>query len=259
MTAFHNALASVRAQVSAAEWEARVKLAAAYRLAARERWTDHIYTHFSLRVPGPDAHFLINPFGQTFDEITASSLVKVDIDGEIVLDPTGLGINPAGYVIHSAIHRAQPDLHAVLHTHTAAGTGVSAQRGGLLMISQHAMRFFGRLAYHGYEGVALDLDEQSRLVADLGAHPAMILCNHGLLTVGASLEEAFWHLYYLERSCAAQLAAQSGGAELVIAADAVAQKVSELILGNLARGAHIRHWDAAVRQLERHEGREYAQ
>lgn len=153
---------TVRQRVSAEEWEVRVKLAAAYRLAALFRWTDHIYTHFSARVPGPDEHFLINAFGLLFDEITASNLVKVDVDGTIIDDPLGLGINQAGYVIHSAIHRARQDLKAVLHTHTRDGAAVSAQRDGLLPISQHALAYYSRVAYHDYEGVALDLDEQQR-------------------------------------------------------------------------------------------------
>ncbi|ACO79300.1 aldolase II superfamily protein [Azotobacter vinelandii CA] len=244
-------IASVRGRVSAAEWEARVKLAAAYRLAARLRWTDHIYTHFSIRVPGPDRHFLINPYGLAFDEITASSLVKVDIDGTLLDDPTGLGINRAGYVIHSAIHRAREHTHAVLHTHTTAGIGVSAQQDGLLMISQHAMRFYKRLAYHDYEGIALDLDEQQRLIADIGEHDALILRNHGLLTSGRTIEEAFYNLYFLERACAAQLAAQSGGAALRFPSEAVAEKAARGFDLAIAQGRPQSHWDAYLRQLER--------
>ena len=244
-------IASVKPRVSAAEWEARVKLAASYRLAARLRWTDHIYTHFSLRVPGPDRHFLINPYGLTFDEITASSLIKLDLDGNILDDPTGLGYNRAGYVIHSAIHRAREHTHAVLHTHTAAGIGVSAQQGGLLMISQHAMRFHRRLGYHNYEGIALDLDEQQRLVADLGEHDALILRNHGLLACGRDIEEAFYNLYYLERACAAQLAAQSGGAALHVPPEAVAEKAARGFDQAIADGRQKSHWDAYLRQLER--------
>lgn len=195
---------SVRDRVSPEEWEVRVNLAAAYRLAALKRWTDHIYTHFSARVPGPDEHFLINAFGLWFDEITASNLVKVD-------DPTGLGINYAGYVIHSAIHAARHDLKAVLHTHTRDGIAVSAQKGGLLPISQHSIGFSGRVAYHGYEGVALDLDERERLVADLGDKSVMILRNHGLLAAGVSVEHAFQQLQTLEYACNIQIAAQAAG------------------------------------------------
>ena len=245
---------SVQDRVSPQEWEVRVKLAAAYRLAALKRWTDHIYTHFSARVPGPDEHFLINPFGLLFDEITASNLVKVDIDGTVVDDPTGLGINYAGYVIHSAIHAARHDLQAVLHTHTRDGIAVSAQKDGLLPISQHAIAFSGRVAYHGYEGIALDLDERERLVADLGDKSVMILRNHGLLTGGVSVEHAFQQLHNLEYACNIQIAAQSAGnAELVIPPREVIAKVEEQ--AKVIKDGHgpgvSRHWNALIRELER--------
>src|ERR687892_2884866 len=178
---------SVKDRVSAGEWDARVNLAACYRLAAHYRMTDLIYTHISARVPGPEHHFLINAFGLLWDEISASTLVKVTLDGEIVDDPTGSGINRAGYVIHSAVHRARPDSQCVMHTHTAAGIAVSAQEQGLLPISQHAMRFTNSIGYHDYEGLALELGEQERLVNDLGRHKARILRNHGLLTRGGSI------------------------------------------------------------------------
>lgn len=242
---------AVQTEVSPDEWAVRVELAAAYRLAAQFRWTDHIYTHFSARVPGPHEHFLINAYGLTFDEITASNLVKVDIGGRILRDDTGLGINPAGYVIHSAIHGARHDVGCVLHTHTAAGIGVSAQRDGLLMISQHAMRFFGRVAYHDYEGIAIDLDERSRLVADLGDKDIFILRNHGLLTCAPTIAQAFQELHMLERACVAQLAAQSGGAPLVIAPDAVARKVADVVVNNAGGPVTRKHWAALLRQLDR--------
>lgn len=245
---------TVRQRVSPEEWDVRVKLAAAYRLAALFRWTDHIYTHFSARVPGPDAHFLINPFGLLFDEITASNLVKVDIDGTLVDDPTGFGINQAGYVIHSAIHAARHDLVAVLHTHTRDGIAVSAQRGGLLPISQHSIGFSGRIAYHGYEGVALDLDERERLVADLGDKSVMILRNHGLLTAGVSVEHAFQQLHVLERACGIQIAAQAAGNdELIFPPEEVVKRVekqAERFKDGHGPGV-ARHWDALIRQLER--------
>ncbi|MGE7960305.1 class II aldolase/adducin family protein [Pseudomonas sp. NPDC089530] len=244
----------VRQRVSPEEWEVRVKLAAAYRLAAQFKWTDHIYTHFSARVPGPDEHFLINAFGLLFDEISASNLVKVDIDGTLVDDPTGLGINYAGYVIHSAIHGARPDLHAVLHTHTRDGIAVSAQRDGLLPISQHAIGFSGRVAYHGYEGIALDLDERERLVADLGDKSVLILRNHGLLTAGISVEHAFQQLHLLERACNIQIAAQaSGNAELIFPPAEVVAKVEKQAeaFKNGDSPSVARHWDALIRQLER--------
>ncbi|WAH55699.1 class II aldolase/adducin family protein [Pseudomonas silvicola] len=250
----HTQTSSVRDRVSPEEWEVRVKLAAAYRLAALHRWTDHIYTHFSARVPGPDEHFLINAFGLLFDEINASNLVKVDLDGTIVDDPTGLGINYAGYVIHSAIHGARPDLKAVLHTHTRDGIAVSAQKDGLLPISQHSIGFSGRVAYHGYEGVALDLDERERLVADLGDKSVMILRNHGLLTGGVSVEHAFQQLHGLERACAIQVAAQgAGNAELVFPPREVVEKVERQAKAFAAGDGPgvARHWNALIRQLER--------
>ncbi|MFK0096161.1 class II aldolase/adducin family protein [Pseudomonas sp. NPDC090592] len=250
---------TVRQRVSAEEWEVRVKLAAAYRLAALFRWTDHIYTHFSARVPGPDEHFLINAFGLLFDEITASNLVKVDVDGTIIDDPLGLGINQAGYVIHSAIHRARHDLKAVLHTHTRDGAAVSAQRDGLLPISQHALAYYSRVVYHDYEGVALDLDEQQRLVANLGDSNILILRNHGLLTGGVSVEHAFRELHGLERACNIQVAAQAGGNDqLLHAAPAAIAKVheqSKRFSDGLGEGIQ-RHWDALIRQLDR-EGLDY--
>ena len=245
---------NVRQRVSPEEWEVRVKLAAAYRLAALFKWTDHIYTHFSARVPGPEEHFLINAFGLLFDEISASNLVKVDIDGTIVDDPTGLGINPAGYVIHSAIHAARPDLQAVLHTHTRDGIAVSAQRDGLLPISQHAIGFSGRVSYHGYEGVALDLDERERLVKDLGDKSVLILRNHGLLTAGISVEHAFQQLQGLERACNIQIAAQAAGnAELLLPPAEVVAKVekqAEVFKSGTGPGVAL-HWNALIRQLER--------
>ncbi|GHU11447.1 class II aldolase [Betaproteobacteria bacterium] len=251
-------VSSVHERVSTEEWQERVKLAAIYRLAALLHWTDHIYTHFSVRVPGDQPHFLINPYGLTFDEITASSLVKLDIDGNIIDDPTGLGINQAGFVIHSAIHRARPHSRAVLHTHTTAGIAVSAQKHGLLTISQHAARFHNRLAYHTYEGIALEEAEQPRLLADFGQRDALILRNHGLLTTGRNLEEAFYNLYYLERASAAQVAALAGGSEIVILPEAVAEKAARQFEAAVAAGRHQLHWDAYLRQLNR-ENPGYAQ
>ncbi len=254
VTSISSVSTNVRQRVTSEEWEVRVKLAAAYRLAALYKWTDHIYTHFSARVPGPDEHFLINAFGLLFDEISASNLVKVDLDGTIVDDPTGLGINYAGYVIHSAIHGARHDLQAVLHTHTRDGIAVSAQKDGLLPISQHSIGFSGRVAYHGYEGVALDLDERERLVADLGDKSVMILRNHGLLTAGVSVEHAFQQLQQLERACNIQVAAQAAGnAQLIFPPREVVEKVEQqakvFASGEGPRVA--RHWNALIRQLER--------
>jgi ribulose-5-phosphate 4-epimerase/fuculose-1-phosphate aldolase len=241
---------SVRERVSAEEWETRVNLAACYRLAAHFRMTDLIYTHISARVPGPEHHFLINAFGLLWDEISASTLVKVTLDGDIVDDPTDNGINRAGYVIHSAVHRARADIACVMHTHTAAGIAVSAQDAGLLPLSQHAMRFTDRLAYHDYEGLALELDEQARLVRDLGEHKAMILRNHGLLTCGASIAEAFDYMYYLERACQSQVAAMGGGAKLRMPPDEVAQKTSQQF-ANLPYKVQQIEWKAMLRMLDK--------
>lgn len=254
VTSISSVSTNVRQRVTSEEWEVRVKLAAAYRLAALYKWTDHIYTHFSARVPGPDEHFLINAFGLLFDEISASNLIKVDLDGTIVDDPTGLGINYAGYVIHSAIHGARHDLQAVLHTHTRDGIAVSAQKDGLLPISQHSIGFSGRVAYHGYEGVALDLDERERLVADLGDKSVMILRNHGLLTAGVSVEHAFQQLQQLERACNIQVAAQAAGnAQLIFPPREVVEKVEQQakVFASGEGPGVARHWNALIRQLER--------
>ena len=242
--------APLATRVSAAEWATRTDLAACYRIAAHFRMTDLVYTHISARVPGAEGHFLLNAYGLLFEEITASNLVKVTLEGEVIEDETGLGINPAGYVIHSAIHGARHDVGCVMHSHTGAGLAVAAQRQGLLPLTQHAMRFAGRLAYHDYEGIALDVDERERLIADLGMHDAMILRNHGLLTCGATIRAAFDLMYYLERACQAQVGAMGAGAELVIPPPAVAQKVA----GQFARPGRTApdtQWAALLRMLDR--------
>lgn len=192
-------------QVSAAEWQARVDLAACYRLVAHFGMTDLIYTHITLRVPDQPGQFLINPFGSLFDEVCASSLVKIDFDGQI-LAPDGARINPAGFVVHSAIHRARDDAHCVLHTHTEAGMAVAAFRHGLLPLNQKGLMFHNRLAFHEYEGLAFGLAERERLAADLGDRDAMLLWNHGLLTVGRDCAEAFSLMYSLEVACRVQVA-----------------------------------------------------
>jgi ribulose-5-phosphate 4-epimerase/fuculose-1-phosphate aldolase len=201
-------------------------------------------------VPGRKSQFLINAYGLLFEEITASNLVKVSQDGEILEDTTGLGINPAGYVIHSAIHGARKDVGCVMHTHTSAGLAVAAQRRGLLPLTQHAMRFAGVLGYHDYEGVALDIDERRRLVRDLADNDAMILRNHGLLTCGATVAEAFDVMYYLERACQAQVAAMAGGAKLVLPSKRVVDKVV-LQYARPERTAPARAWTAMLRMLDR--------
>lgn len=239
----------VRDRVSEAEWQQRVDLAAAYRLAHYYRMTDQIYTHLTAKVPGTE-HFLINPYGVLFDEVTASCLIRVDLDGRVVLDPTGIGMNPAGFLIHSCVHRARPDFGCVLHTHTAAGLAVAAQRRGLLMLTQHAMRFYNRIGYHDYEGIALEPAEQERLVRDLGSHKAMILRNHGLLTAGTTVRDAFEQMYYLERACDAQIKALAGGVEVIECDGEIAEKVAR-VLDRPGRKAVETDWPALRRLLDR--------
>jgi len=241
---------TVRKQVSDAEWETRQALAAAYQLAALHRMTDHIYTHISARVPGEDEHFLLNAYGLTFDEVTASNLVKVNLQGDALLDATGLGINLAGFIIHGAIHAHRHDVACVMHTHTQAGIAVSAQQGGLRMLSQHAMRFFGKVAYHDYEGVVLDTDERIHILRSLGARNVMILRNHGLLVCGDTIPDAFDQMFYLERACQIQLAAQASGQPLIEASDAVAARVAAQF-DRPGRPSKDKHWPPLLRMLER--------
>ena len=203
----------VRSSVDSAEWQRRVDLAACYRLVAMYGWDDLIFTHISARVPGPEHHFLINPYGMMFNEITASSLVKVDLEGNKVLDSPH-DINPAGFVIHSAVHEARDDANCVLHVHSVNGVAISAQEDGVLPLSQHSIFVLSSLAYHDYEGVALEEDEKPRLVRDLGSKRCLMLRNHGLLTVGRSVAEAFVAMYFFETTCMIQVRAQSGGQRL---------------------------------------------
>jgi ribulose-5-phosphate 4-epimerase/fuculose-1-phosphate aldolase len=205
---------SLEGKVSDEEWAVRVDLAAAYRLVSRYGWEDLVFTHISARVPGTEDQFLINPYGLFFDEITASSLVKIDQQGKKLQD-SPFSVNEAGFIIHSAIHAARHDARCVLHTHTVNGVAVSTQRAGLLPISQHSLFVLNSLGYHDFEGPALDADEKPRLQADLGDHRCLILRNHGLLTVGPTVADAFVAMYYLEASCAIQVRAQSGGGELI--------------------------------------------
>ncbi len=211
MTAIEKlAIPEVRSRVSAEEWAQRVDLAAAYRLVALYGWTDLVFTHISARVPGPEHHFLINPYGFMFDEITASSLVKVDLAGRKVMD-SPYPVNPAGFVIHSAVHAAREDAGCVLHVHALNGIAVSAQKTGFLPISQQSIFVMSSLAYHDYEGVALLDDEKPRLVRDLGNNTYLMLRNHGLLTVGRNPAEAWVAMYIFESACAIQIRAQAGG------------------------------------------------
>jgi ribulose-5-phosphate 4-epimerase/fuculose-1-phosphate aldolase len=204
---------SLKGRVSEEEWQVRVDLAAAYRLIAHHGWDDLIFTHLSARVPGPDHHFLLNPYNLMFEEVTASSLVKVGMDG-LPIDPTPFITNPAGFTIHSAIHMARPDAHAVIHLHTPHGQAVSAHGDGLMPLTQTAMLIRDEVAYHDYEGVAVDLDERERIIADLGSKCAMLLRNHGTLAVGETVGEAFIRIYFLERACQAQILALSAGTNL---------------------------------------------
>ena len=201
---------SLKGKVSEEEWAARVDLAAAYRLVAYYGWDDLIFTHLSVRVPGPEHHFLLNPYNLMFEEVTASSLVKVDMSG-LPVDPSPFITNPAGFTIHSAVHMARDDAKAVMHLHTPHGQAVSAHGDGLLPLTQTAMLIRGDVAYHDYEGVAVDLEERERIVADLGTKNAMLLRNHGTLAVGETVGEAFIRIYFLERACEAQILALSAG------------------------------------------------
>ena len=240
----------IRDQVSAEEWQTRVDLAAAYRLVALYGWDDLIFTHISSRVPGPEHHFLLNPYGMMFDEVTASSLVKIDLEGNKVVDSPYF-INPAGFTIHSAVHAAREDALCVMHLHTDYGIAVSAQKNGLLPLSQQAMFALSSLAYHDYEGLALDGQEKPRLVADFGDKKFMILRNHGLLTVGRNAAEAFLGMFLLERACKIQILAQTGGGELSLIPNAILAKVaSQMDVVTVGQGAALT-WPGLLRKLDR--------
>jgi ribulose-5-phosphate 4-epimerase/fuculose-1-phosphate aldolase len=243
--------ADVRAQVSGEEWKLREDLACAYRLVAHYGWDDLIFTHMSVRVPGPEHHFLINPYNLMFDEITASSLVKIDVNGNPVMETPYL-TNPAGFTIHSAIHMARDDAHAVMHLHTPMGQAVSAMSDGLMPLTQTAMLIRDEISYHHYEGVATDLDERERLVADLGTKNAMILRNHGTLTVGETVGEAFLKMYFLERACEAQIHALSGGAALVNhPPQGTPEKAAEQGRMGLKMVGNLLAWPALLRKMDR--------
>jgi ribulose-5-phosphate 4-epimerase/fuculose-1-phosphate aldolase len=245
---------SLRGAVSDAEWQARTDLAACYRLAARSGWTDLVYTHISARVPGPDDHFLLNPFGLAFDEITASSLVRIDLDGRLVDPPAGREpprVHRAGFVIHSAVHGARPDANCVWHTHTRAGMAISMLECGLLPLSQHAQLFHGRIGYHTYEGLATELEERERLVRDLGPHPVLILRNHGLLVAGETIPQAFSMCHHLEKACEAQLAAMATGQPLVRPTDRVSEHTAARGFRDPEGPLGRAEWPAMLRALDR--------
>ncbi len=240
----------MQAQVSPEEWQLRVDLAAAYRLVAMFGWDDLVFTHISARVPGPEHHFLINPYGMTFDEITASTLVKIDLDGRKVTD-SPFEVNPAGFTIHSAIHAARPDAKCVLHVHSINGIAVSAQRPGVLPVSQQSIFVLSSLAYHDYEGIALNADEKPRLVRDLGDRHFLMLRNHGLLTLAETVPDAFLMMYVFETTCMIQIRAQAGGSELIpidpriiAGARSAVQEVTRNLGGRIA-------WPGLLRRLDR--------
>jgi ribulose-5-phosphate 4-epimerase/fuculose-1-phosphate aldolase len=235
---------------SAEEWAVRVDLAAAYRLVAKFGWDDLIYNHISARVPGRDDHFLINPFGLAFDEVTASSLVKIDHEARIV-GPSAHGVNGAGFVIHHAVHQARPELNCVMHLHTEAGMALSMLDCGLLPLSQHAMFFHNRIGYHAYEGIALNMAEQERLIADLGPHKAMILRNHGTLTAGATVSEAFVWMVWLEKAARAQLMAMAAGPGGLTVPDAAIAELTAATYERSPMPVGAREWPALLRRLDR--------
>ncbi|MBL8382689.1 MAG: class II aldolase/adducin family protein [Burkholderiales bacterium] len=258
MTTKKNRPAKGASTMSAAERDARVNLAACYRLAAHYGWTDLIYTHISARVPDAPDHYLLNPFGYLFDEITASSLVKVDLDGNKV-DASPHRIHRAGFVIHSAIHAARPDAACVIHSHTRAGMAVSMMKCGLLPLSQHAMLFHGRVAYHDSEGFALDLDERQRLALDLGDKPVMLLRNHGTLVAGETVGQAFSMMWHLEKAMQAQVDALASGKKLTMPSEKVARAIAKRAFTNAKVEEYEEgqsplgrlEWPALLRMLDR--------
>jgi ribulose-5-phosphate 4-epimerase/fuculose-1-phosphate aldolase len=245
------AIHAIHKQVTPEEWAVRQDLAALYRLVAMHGWDDGVFTHFTARVPGPEYHFLINPFGVLFDAVTASNLVKVDLEGNKIID-TAHPINPAGYVIHSAIHEVREDAKCVMHLHTRAGAAVSAQKQGLLPISQQATLALASLAYHDYEGVAVNPDEKVRLQQDLGDKTVMILRNHGTLVAASSIAEAWLLMYTLETACQIQIAAQSGGAELIMLSDDMIDLNRTVLADATAAGQGAQMvWNAMVGKVSR--------
>ena len=241
---------SLQAHVSPEEWQLRLDLAAAYRLVALYGWSDLVFTHISARIPGPEHHFLINPYGLMFDEITASSLVKVDMACR-KLNDSPFPVNPAGFVIHSAVHEARPEVGCVLHTHTRAGVAVSAQKHGILPISQQSTFVLHSLAYHDYEGVAFRPDEKPRLQADMGQANFLVLRNHGLLTVGRGVAEALLNMYTFENTCRIQVDALAGGGELTQVNPAILANMGEVMkVATAGQGAQLA-WPALLRKVER--------
>jgi len=244
------AIPSLQDRVSAEEWQTRVDLAACYRLVANFGWSDLVFTHITARVPGEEDRFLINPYGMMFDEITASSLVKIDLDGNKV-EESPFPVNPAGFTIHSAIHAVRHDAQCVLHTHSVNGVAVSAQKEGVLPISQQSIFVLSSLAYHGYEGVALNADEKPRLVADLGDKSYLMLRNHGLLTLGRTIADAFVNMYIFEATCMIQVRAQAGGGELVRIPQAIVDGAQQQAKTVTKSQGGMLAWPALLRRLDR--------
>jgi ribulose-5-phosphate 4-epimerase/fuculose-1-phosphate aldolase len=242
---------TIRDEVSPQEWQARLDLAACYRLVDAYGMTDLIYNHITARIPGSNDHLLINLYGLLYKEITASSLVKIDLEGNIIWKPdTDYGINKSGYVIHGAIHRARPEVKCVLHTHTRAGMAVAAMACGLLPMSQTAIRFYGHIGYHDFEGPAVDLAEREALVRDLGPHDAMIMRNHGLLTCGETVQQAFNAMYQLEMSCRAQVDVMAARTELTMPGENVLAHTAHLYQPGTRRPYGVLEWPAMLRLLE---------
>ncbi len=251
MGAIDVSASEIRAKVSDEEWKLRQELAAAYRAFAHYGWDDLIFTHLSARVPGPEHHFLLNPYDLAFDEVTASSLVKVDVEGNPVVE-TPHPTNPAGFVIHSALHMSREDAVSVMHLHTIDGQAVSAQEHGLLPTCQTAMiAMSGGVAYHDYEGIATDVDERERLVADMGDKCFMILRNHGTLTVGGTIADAFIRMYFLERACQVQIKALAGGAKLNPPPEGTPEKVEAQAGAGLELIGQLLAWPAVYRKMSR--------
>jgi ribulose-5-phosphate 4-epimerase/fuculose-1-phosphate aldolase len=240
----------VREQVSREEWETRVNLAACYRLMAEFGMVEMVANHISARVPGTENEFLINPYGMLYEEMTASSMIRIDIDGNVLFNATEYGVNQAGYVIHSAVHKARHDVDCIIHTHTLAGLAISAMQCGILPIAQSAMRF-SDVAYHDYEGVALRLDERERLVQNLGNREAMVLRNHGLLTVGPSIPECFNNMFRFERACQLQVMALSCNTELQFPPEEVLKYTHNQMNPNVRRRFGLLEWPALLRKLDR--------
>jgi ribulose-5-phosphate 4-epimerase/fuculose-1-phosphate aldolase len=241
---------SAKPHVSAGEWAIRTDLAAAYRAVAMHGWDDLVFTHISARVPGPEHHFLINPYGMMFEEITASSLVKIDLAGGKVMD-SPFEINPAGFTIHGAVHEAREDALCVMHLHTREGVAVSCQKEGLRPLSQQSLFPLASLAYHDYEGVALNPEEKKRLVADLGDKASMILRNHGLLTCAASVADTFLAMYILQKACEVQVLAQAGGGELIMVPQAIVGGIQQASKAVLRQSGGMIAWPGILRRLDR--------